>query len=86
MSRYYAFFCLVTALSYIVLNMYYVWIFKPGFGKTGTLIYLLVTGLSTFIFAPVFFIVLIFCQNLFEIVESDHTIVYIVVSAWLSHK
>jgi len=46
--------------------MYYVWIFEPDFGKTGVLIYLLVTGLSTFIFAPVFFIVLIFYPEVYR--------------------
>jgi hypothetical protein len=42
------------------------WQIKPGFGKTGHIVYLGVIAFTTFIFAPVFFIVLIFYPEVYK--------------------
>lgn len=66
LSRYYAFFCLVTTFCFVVLNMCYIWQIKPDFGTTGRIVYLAVIAVTTFIFAPVFFIVLIFYPEVYK--------------------
>ena len=57
-AQLYAFFSLVTALSIGVINGQLLWVVRP-WGLSGSLSYMLTTILVAFLFAPVFFIILL---------------------------
>lgn len=61
----YAFFSLVTCLTVVTKNTYYLHLIKP-FGLTESISYLFTTGVIAFIFAPMFFIMLIFMADVYK--------------------
>ena len=65
-AEWYAFFCLVTALTVAVININVMVKVRPGFDISGTITYLLTTMLVGFIFAPVFVLILLFFPEVYN--------------------
>lgn len=65
-AEWYAFFCLVTALTLAVINLNYIYKIRPGFGISGTFSYLITTILVGFIFAPIFALILLFFSEIYN--------------------
>lgn len=64
-AQYYAFFCLVTALCFVYLNLKAFWIVKLEFMVIPLLSFLMTTFTMAFIFAPAFFFVFLFFSEVY---------------------
>ena len=64
-AQLYGFFCLVTALSIGVINFRLLLMVRP-FGFVGSMSYMITTFIVSLIFAPMFFIVLIFFGEVYK--------------------
>ena len=65
-AQWYAFFCIVTALTVAIINIKYLYQIRPGFGLSGTLTYLLTTMSVGFVFAPIFVLILLFFGEVYN--------------------
>lgn len=57
-AQLYAFFSLVTALTITVINTQLLWLVRP-FGIGGSMSYMITTLIVSFLFAPMFFVILV---------------------------
>lgn len=64
-AQIYAFFCLVTSLSILAINARLLYLVQP-FALVGNVSYLVTTLITSFIFAPVFFIILIMFGQVYK--------------------
>jgi len=64
-AQIYAFFCLVTSLSIGVINGHLLWLVRP-WGFAGSFSYMVTTVLVAFLFAPMFFIILLMFGNVYK--------------------
>jgi hypothetical protein len=66
-SVWYAFFCLVTALAMLVVNVEIIHKLDYPFGGWGTASYLLTSLFLSFIFAPAFFLILMLFGETYKV-------------------
>ena len=64
-AQLYAFFCLVTSLTIGVINGQLLWLTRP-FGWAGNFSYMLTTIMVSFLFAPMFFFILLFFGEVYR--------------------
>lgn len=64
-AQLYAFFSLVTSLSIAVINARLLWLTKP-FNWTGSISYMVTTVTVSFLFAPMFFFILLFFGEIYR--------------------
>jgi hypothetical protein len=64
-AQLYAFFSLVTALTVCVINGQLLWLVKP-WGLSGSMSYILTTLIVSFLFAPMFFIILLLFGRVYK--------------------
>ena len=64
-AQLYAFFSLVTALTIGVINGQLLWLVRP-WGLSGSLSYMLTTIVVAFLFAPMFFIILLLFGRVYK--------------------
>jgi hypothetical protein len=64
-AQLYAFFSLVTSLSIAVINARLLWLTKP-FEFSGNVSYMITTLVVSFLFAPMFFFILLFFGEIYK--------------------
>lgn len=64
-AQLYAFFSLVTSLSIAAINARLLWLVKP-FGFAGNISYMVTTITVSFLFAPMFFFILLFFGEIYK--------------------
>ena len=68
----YFFFCLVTSIVMTLKSLFIFFKIKTGLRFFGKVAYLITTGVVTFLFAPIFFLILLFFYRGYELATIKH--------------